>query len=165
MDLFTLSVGLEIRAQCITQKCQPSYLTPVLVEVCGPSVIKILLDFTLAQRLKRLPAMWETWVWSLGQEDLLEKEMATHSSILACRIPWTEEPGELPSTGSQRVGHDWATSLSLSLTFTLKSFSCSFSKSYNCLLSTTFIIHAPTLIMLLRTLRIISPGIFSKGSD
>ena len=57
----------------------------------------------MAQRLKRLPAMKETWVRSLGQEDPLEKEMATHSSILAWRIPWTEEPGGLQSTGSQRV--------------------------------------------------------------
>ena len=55
---------------------------------------------------KRLPAMWETWVRSLGQEDPLEKEMATHSSILAWRISWTEEPGGLQSTGSQRVRHD-----------------------------------------------------------
>ena len=68
----------------------------------------------VAQRLKRLPAMWETWVRSLGGEDTLEKEMATHSSILAWRIPWTEEPGGQQPTGSQRVGHDWATSLSLS---------------------------------------------------
>ena len=60
----------------------------------------------VAQRLKCLPAMQETWVRSLGQEDLLEKEMATHSSIFAWRIPWTEEPGRLPSTGLQRVGHD-----------------------------------------------------------
>jgi len=60
----------------------------------------------VAQRLKRLPAMWETWVPSLGWEDPLEKEMATHSSILAWRIPRTEEPGGLQSTGSQRVGHD-----------------------------------------------------------
>ena len=60
----------------------------------------------VAQRLKDLPAMQETCVWSLGQEDLLEKEMATHSSILAWRIPWTEEPGGLQSTGSQRVGYD-----------------------------------------------------------
>ena len=60
----------------------------------------------VAQRLKRLPAIQETWVQSLGQEDPLEKEMATHSSILAWRIPWTEEPGGLQSTGSQRVGHD-----------------------------------------------------------
>ena len=65
----------------------------------------------VAQRLKRLPPMWETWVWSLGREDPLEKEMATHSSILAWRIPWAEELGRLQSTGSQRVGHDWVTSL------------------------------------------------------
>ena len=59
----------------------------------------------MVQRLKRLPAMWETWVRSLGWEDPLEKEMATHSSILAWRIPWTEEPGGVQSTGG-RVGHD-----------------------------------------------------------
>ena len=57
----------------------------------------------VAQRLKRLPAMWETWVQSLGLEDPLEKEMATHSSTLAWRIPWTEEPGELQSTGLHGV--------------------------------------------------------------
>ena len=60
----------------------------------------------VAQRLKRLPAMRETWVGFLGWEDPLEKETATHSSILAWRTPWTEEPGGLQSTGSQRVGHD-----------------------------------------------------------
>ena len=53
----------------------------------------------MVQRLKRLPAMWETWVRSLGGEDPLEKEMATHSSIVAWRIPWTEELGGLLSTG------------------------------------------------------------------
>ena len=56
----------------------------------------------VAQRLKHLPPMWETRVLSLGREDPLEKEMATHSSILAWRIPWTEEPGGLQSTGSLR---------------------------------------------------------------
>ena len=60
----------------------------------------------MAQQLKRLPAMQETQVPSLGQEDPLEKEMATHSSILAWRIPWREEPGRLQSMGSQTVGHD-----------------------------------------------------------
>ena len=60
----------------------------------------------VAQRLKCLPAMQETLVQSLSWEDPLEKEMATHSSILAWRIPWMEEPGGLESTGSQRVGHD-----------------------------------------------------------
>ena len=62
--------------------------------------------FMVAQRLKHLPAMRETWVRFLDREDPLEKEMATHSSILAWRIPWTEEPGGLQSMGSQRVGHD-----------------------------------------------------------
>ena len=57
----------------------------------------------VSQRLKRLPAMWETWVRSLGREDPLEKEMAIHSSILAWRIPWAEEPGGLQSTVSQRI--------------------------------------------------------------
>ena len=60
----------------------------------------------VAQMVKHLPAMRETRVQSLGWEDLLEKEMATHSNILAWRIPWTEEPGRLQSMGSQRVGHD-----------------------------------------------------------
>ena len=60
----------------------------------------------VAQRLKRLPARQETRVQSLGREDPLEKEMATHSRILAWRIPWMEEPGRLQFTGSQRVGHD-----------------------------------------------------------
>ena len=66
----------------------------------------------VAQTVKRLPAMWETQVWSLGQEDPLEKEMATHSSTLPWKIPWTEEPGRLQSMGSQRVRHYWATWLS-----------------------------------------------------
>ena len=56
--------------------------------------------------IKRLPTMWETWIRSMGREDPLEKEMATHSSTLAWKIPWTEERGRLQSMGSQRVGHD-----------------------------------------------------------
>ena len=60
----------------------------------------------VAQRLKCLPGMRESRVQSLGQEDPLEKEMATHSSTLAWRIPWTEEPGRLESMGLQRVGYD-----------------------------------------------------------
>ena len=63
--------------------------------------------------------MQETRIRSLGWEDPLEMEMATHSSILAWRIPWTEEPGGLQSTGSQRVGHDWVISLSLSYSYTM----------------------------------------------
>ena len=56
--------------------------------------------------IKRLPTMWETWVQSLGREDLLEKEMATHSRILAWKIPWMEELRRLQSMGSQGVGYD-----------------------------------------------------------
>ena len=62
----------------------------------------------VAQMVKHLPTMQDTWVQSLGQEDLLGKEMATHSSTLAWKIPWTEELGRLQSTGSHRVGHDWS---------------------------------------------------------
>ena len=71
----------------------------------------------VAQMVKRLPTMRETWVQSLGWEDLLEKEMATHSSTLAWKIPWMEKPSRLQSMGSQRVRHDWATSLSFSWFF------------------------------------------------
>ena len=60
----------------------------------------------VAQRVKRLPTVQETQVQSLGGEDLLEKEMATHSSIHAWKIPWREKPGGLQSMGSQKVGHD-----------------------------------------------------------
>ena len=71
----------------------------------------------VTQVVKNLPAIWKTWVPSLGWEDLLEKRSATYSSILVWRIPWTEEPGRLLSTGSQRVRRDWAT-----FTFTYLSF-------------------------------------------
>ena len=60
----------------------------------------------MAQTVKRLSTMRDTWVLSLGREDSLEEEMATCSSILAYRIPWTEEPGRLQSMGSERVGHE-----------------------------------------------------------
>ena len=73
------------------------YLEPQLCCLCASLV---------AQLVNNLPAMRETWVQSLGREDLLEKEMATHSSILAWKIPWMEEPGRLQSMGLQRVGHD-----------------------------------------------------------
>ena len=68
----------------------------------GPTLMTSL----VVQMGKRPPIMWGIWVQSLGREDLLEKEMATHSSILAWKIPWSEEPGRLQSMGSQRVGHD-----------------------------------------------------------
>ena len=64
------------------------------------------MGFLVAQGLKRLPAVHETWVRFLGLEDPLQKEMAIHSYILAWKIPWSEEPGRLQSMGLQRVGHD-----------------------------------------------------------
>ena len=70
----------------------------------------------MAQTVKNLPAMRETWVQSPGWEDPLEKEMATHSSILAWRIPWTEEPGRLQSKGSKRAGQEWVTNTTVSYT-------------------------------------------------
>ena len=76
------------------------------IHICGYVCVYIYMASPVAQRIKRLPAMQETWVRSLGWEDLLEKDMAIHSSILAWRIPWTEEPGGLQSTGSQRVRYD-----------------------------------------------------------
>ena len=76
-------------------------------------ILEVLLASLVAQTVKRLPAIWENWVQSLGREDPLEKEMATHFSTLAWKIPWTEESGGLQSMGSQRVGHDWAISLDL----------------------------------------------------
>ena len=69
-------------------------------------IINNLLVFPVAQMVKKLPEMQETQVQCLGWEDTLEKGMAIHSSILAWRIPWTEEPGELQRVGSQRVGRD-----------------------------------------------------------
>ena len=75
---------------------------------CG--VLTIALEYfrasLVAQLVKNLPAMQETWVQSLSWEDLLEEGMATHSSILAWKIPWTDEPGSLQSIESQRVRHD-----------------------------------------------------------
>ena len=68
-----------------------------------------LLVFPGGSVVKNLPTMQEMWVRSLGREDPLEKEMATHPSILAWEIPWTEEPGRLLSTGSQQVRHDLVT--------------------------------------------------------
>ena len=63
----------------------------------------------MAQIVKDLPAMWETQIRSLDRDDPMEKEMAIHSSILAWRIPWTEEAGGLQSMGLKRTGHDWVT--------------------------------------------------------
>ena len=77
--------------------------------------------FLMAQIVKNAPAIQETWVWSLGWEDPLEEGMAAHSSILAWRIPWTEEPGGLQSMGSQRLRHDWVTSTTYRVNLRLSS--------------------------------------------
>ena len=80
-------------------------------------ILLLSLTTLVVQVVKRLPAVQETWVQSLGQEDPLEKAMATHSNTLVWKIPWTEEPDRLQSMRSQRVRHDWATSLSFFLSW------------------------------------------------
>ena len=92
-----------------TEWCKAEIETPI-------QYVNAYIVFPGGSEVKCLPPMWETRVRSLGWEDPLEKEMVTHSSILAWRIPWTEKPGRLQSMGSQRVGHDWVTSLTHSLT-------------------------------------------------
>ena len=83
------------------------YFLPILYyQLANITIFEEIYASLVAQRLKRLPGMQETWVRSLGRKDPLEKEMATHSSILAWRIPWRVEPGRLQSMGSQRVRHD-----------------------------------------------------------
>ena len=76
------------------------------MKLCNYLVLKRHMASLVSQMVKNLPAMQEAKVRSLGQEDPLEKGMATHSSILACRIPWTEEPDRLQSMGLQRVRHN-----------------------------------------------------------
>ena len=82
------------------------FLRPSKTTEISKSIKSELRASLVAQTVKRLFTMRETWVPSLGREDLLEKEMAIHSSTIAWKIPWTEEPGRLQSMGSQRVGHD-----------------------------------------------------------
>ena len=86
----------------------------ILHVTVGPYWLSVLY-IVVAQFVKNLPAMQETWVWSLCWEDILEKEMATYSSTLAWRISWTEEPGRLWSVGSQRVRYDSVTDFHFSL--------------------------------------------------
>ena len=115
--------------------------------------------------VKSLPAVWETWVWSLDQEDPLEKEMATHSSILAWKIPWNDKSGRLQSMRLQRVGHDWATSPTHSLhPFPTGQYLFSASKEF------PFIISKSSVIPLLQNqLRIIKTyqvrGVSDKRSE
>ena len=122
--------GLKLRALECYGKSRP-YVKSHILQVAKASdstsvfPVNIGADWAslVAQRLKLLPAMWETQVRSLDREELLEKEMATRSSILAWRIPWTEEPGGLQSMGSQRVGPDRVTN---TFTFTYTAKECGF---------------------------------------
>ena len=105
-----------IRAKVVTvMKSRSSVLYPFDIEnsiTFTPefwSTIWVLCASLVAQMVKNLPTLQETWVQSLGWEDPLEKWMPTHSNILAWRIPWTKEPGGLQSLASQRVRHNWAT--------------------------------------------------------
>ena len=97
-----------------TTICKPgSRLSPDTRSACfcHPIYDSCVIAALVAQTVRNLPTMQETQVWSLGREDLLEKGMAIHSSILVWRIPWTEEAGGLQSMGSQRVRHDWVTNI------------------------------------------------------
>ena len=96
---FCCSFDEFVEDKVISPSYSSAILTPLPLYSClGASLVD--------QMVKCLPAMWETQAQSLGQEDPLEKEMATHSSTLAWKIPWTEVPGRLQSMGSQRVKHD-----------------------------------------------------------
>ena len=97
-DIHLLSLDIDTAGSWGTRLwLEPTTLALLTVELAQSLV---------GQTVKHLPTMPETWVRSLGQEDPLEKEMATHSSILACRVPWMGELGGLQSVGSQRVRHD-----------------------------------------------------------
>ena len=82
------------------------YVKYIIQNYTNSYILHIIMTSLVAQMVKSLPTMWETQVQSLGWEDLLEKEMATHSSILAWKIPKMEEPGRLQSMGSQRIRHE-----------------------------------------------------------
>ena len=105
MHMFSLYFGMLTLQKKKKKRCQV-----LLSLILGPNNVpfeQVLSKVSLvAQMVKRLPTMLETRVQSLGWEDLLEKEIATHSSILAWKIPWMVEPGRLQSMGSQRVGYD-----------------------------------------------------------
>ena len=96
------------------QKTQISLRTQIHKAILC-TLVTYSLVYLMAQMVKKQPAMQETWVWCLDREDPLEKGMATHSSILAWRIPRTEEPGRLQFMGLQRVRHNWETNTSVNL--------------------------------------------------
>ena len=119
----------------------------------------------VAQRVKRLPAMQETWVQSLGQEDPLKKEMTIHSSTVAWKIPWIEKPGRLQSMGSQRVGHDWATSLHFHVLSTYSRLKSSLYQIYRqYFIKSQIFSHLPKFIFLDIFLKFQLVNVFSKNS-
>ena len=145
--LYHLSYQRRIYISAIMKKAT-SYIN--IYHICYWFLFIAFWASLVAQMVKRLPAMRETRVWSLGWEDLLEKEMATHSSILAWRIPWTEEPGRLQSMGLQRVGHDWVTSLFFSVpVFSLPLFLCLCSFNWSILWNSIFLFFLSIIIILL----------------
>ena len=97
-------LGIELSIRFVLSWSQPAY-SDVLDQELSEAIYSQLTSL-VTQMVKCLSTMRETWVRSLGQEDPLEKEMAIHSSTIAWKIPWTEEPGRLQSMGLQRVGHD-----------------------------------------------------------
>ena len=107
--LYKVKKGKELRKQLTLYELNIYFLTNVLNEILWNSFLNVDKCIMVAQMVKKIPIMQETWVWFLGQEDPLEKGMATHSSILAWRIPWIEEPGGLYSPWDRRVGCNWAT--------------------------------------------------------
>ena len=120
-DATTMAANLFVSTSVIRNSNQPSQKRSLIYGGQDPwywflhTACKLLQKYVprmasiVDQMVKNLPAMRETQVRSLGQEEPLEKGMATYSSVLALRIPWTEEPGGLQSTGSQRIGHNWVT--------------------------------------------------------
>ena len=102
---------------CLDLACKQLFWVPYSFFFFLKNIYLTIWAFLVAQIRKNLPAMQETRVWSLAREDPLEKGMAIHSSILAWRIPWTEEPGGLQSMRTQRVGHNWAADTHLLFTW------------------------------------------------
>ena len=117
--------------------------------------------FPVAQIVKNLPAVQETWVRFLGQEDPLEKGMAIHSSILSWRIPWTEEPGGLQFVGSQRVGHDWVTNTATQLL--QKTMKLLFGCGIICILPRIIVLSRSMSILKLLIIDLVMDSIWSGG--
>ena len=107
-SLISLGSHIKLEEPGIALRHWPLWILCEILQVAKRSHPRLRTRAEVAQTVKNLPVMQETWVWSLGWEDPLEKIMATHSSILAWTIPWTEEPGGLYSIELQRVGHDSA---------------------------------------------------------